>query len=155
MSKKVYKKVSFIIPELDVSGKGKISKEVYRKLIKYGKSLLETPDTEVVGSKVYVNNEIDVNSFNIDDGEITLLDENIVIEVNGVITVIDYVEGDRIDIEIPFETGITVEDKVALSFEGLENIDLDGYYTKDEIDSMVGNVEATLDAILGVWYYGN
>lgn len=29
------------------------------------------------------------------------------------------------------------------------------YYTKAEINSMIGDIETALDAILGVWYYVN
>ena len=124
MSKKVYKRVSFIIPELDESDKGIISKEVYRKLVKYGK--LPIGDgyyKEVDGAKVYVNNELQSNIvFETDGSGIDLVTDiyRISLYPNGTAFIVDLVEGDRIDVEIPFETGITVEDKVASSFESVD-----------------------------------
>ena len=94
------------------------------KLVKYGEPLLETGKVTVNGSKVYVNNEVSLYpvAIVINDSYIGLFDDGVLIEVDGIITVYNdnyVVEGDRIDVEFPFETDITVEDKVASSFEGL------------------------------------
>lgn len=130
MSKKVYKKVSFIIPELDESGKGKISKEVYRKLVRYGKLPIGEEYKEIDGGRTYVNNELNPSSLVYkDEYGITIL-ETIYLFVDGSIEVDEsgvlvYV-GDRIDIEIPFETGVTVEDKVDLMFKAFNEQNQEG-----------------------------
>lgn len=122
MSKKVYKRVSFIVPELNQYGGGEISEKIYEKLLKYSK--LPIYSFEIMyGIKMYVNNEIQINDeIEMDDTTVNIGD--IIFDIGGLIGVKNLVEGDRIDIDIPFETGITVEDKVASSFEGLSQGDV-------------------------------
>lgn len=114
------KKVSFIVPELDENGIGKVSKSVFRKIFKYGvdnitKVLLNNVNAYEEGFVADRNGTQVIEIGDSDD------DNTIVIYVSGKYDGSLASEGDRIDLFFSYENDITVEEKVHSSFDGLAN----------------------------------